>query len=331
MSSYQFALIDKQRAFVGIGFQGIVRTWAELKQLRQIAIGCISYDQQPYFGIFKKLQAVPLRSLIDTKPFKLTGLKGETYTAYQHKIRQLQQHLKIGDIYQANYCYPFTARTTVTPAQLLHHFTTNQPTPYSALIDTPDLQLVSNSPELGIYIDGAQVECRPMKGTAARQDPKENLQHSQKDQAELDMITDVVRNDLAQFSVPGSVRVKRRRQIVGYKTVWQAQSIIEAKRRPGVDIVDTIKAILPFASVTGAPKQRATQILNNLESGSRGIYCGAIGYIQGQRKAEFNVAIRTAVLHNGQLTYWVGSGITLDSVARAEYQETLAKAAILAL
>lgn len=329
MSSYQFALIDKQRAYLGVGLKTIVRSWADLERARGIAIGYISYEGDLYFGIFKKLKKVPLSSLTDSTPFKLTTLRGEPYTAYRKKIQKIKQHLAVGDIYQANYTYRLTATTDATPNQLLYHFTRRQPTPYAALINTPEVKIVSNSPELGLSIHEQLVECRPMKGTAPRQKPKSVLLNSAKDQAELDMITDVVRNDLAQFAIPGSVVVQRRRQIVGYKTVWQAQSVIRARRPTSVSSMQVIKSLLPFASVTGAPKLRAVKLLTSLENYKRGVYCGGIGYIVGKNHAEFNVAIRTAVLKRGQLHYYVGGGITVDSDVKQEYQETLDKAAVL--
>jgi anthranilate/para-aminobenzoate synthase component I len=328
MNSYQFALIDKQHAYLGIGLQRIVRSWPALRRVPNYAIGTISYDQQLYFGVFKQLKRIPLTKLTDSTPFSLR-LKGQSLQTYQKNFQRIQRHLQLGDLYQANYCYPFTAHTTVTPAQLLYRFTQQQPTSHGVYINTPELKLVSNSPELGVAIDGNTVICQPMKGTLQKAKAKSQLINSRKDQAELDMITDVVRNDLAQFAVPGSVRVVRRRQVVGLNTVWQAYSTITAQRNRKTTITDLLQALLPYASVTGAPKQRAVEILQQLETNNRGIYCGAIGYLQGNRRAEFNVAIRTAVLRNQQLTYWVGSGITLDSDAKAEYAETLAKAAIL--
>lgn len=329
MSSYQFALIDRTTARVGVGLQKIVRSWADLERARGIAIGYVSYEGDLYFGVFKQLKKVPLSSLTDSTPFKLTTLRGEPYATYRKKIQKIKQHLAVGDIYQANYTYRLTATTDATPNQLLYHFTRRQPTPYGAIINTPEVKVVSNSPELGVSIDGQLVECRPMKGTAPRQKPKSVLLNSAKDQAELDMISDVVRNDLAQFAIPGSVVVQRRRQIVGYKTVWQAQSVIQARRPKSVSSVQVIKSLLPFASVTGAPKLRAVELLASLENYKRGVYCGGIGYIAGKNRAEFNVAIRTATLQHNTLHYYVGGGITVDSDPQQEYQETLDKAQLI--
>ncbi|MBI2415455.1 MAG: anthranilate synthase component I family protein [Candidatus Kerfeldbacteria bacterium] len=337
MPSTIFALVDNHRAWLGIGLQRIITSWLELERwfygntaARQIAIGYIRYDQTVYFGIFQKLQSILLRQLTDASPFWIEPLRGESLNVYAEKIAKLKRHLAIGDIYQANYCYRFSAHTNATANQLLYWFTQKQPTPYGALISTPTVQVISNSPELGLRITGSVIETRPMKGTQPR---KKNMYRalltSAKDKAELDMITDVARNDLAQFAVPGSVSVKRRRQIVGYNTIWQAQSIIQARRPKHIDSLAVIQAMIPFASVTGAPKLRAVKILKNLETHPRGLYCGAIGYIAGKNKAEFNVAIRTATLQHGQLQYYVGGGITLDSDINQEYQETVDKAAIL--
>ncbi len=337
MNSYQFALIDRTKARVGVGLQTIIQSWSALESWfrsraasRQVAIGYISYEQQIYFGIFKTLQSVPLRQLIDRRPFKIQKMHGESFRNYQKKINTIKQHLTLGDIYQANYCYRLSAKTNATANQLLYHFTQKQPTPYSALINTPDVQIVSNSPELGLSIHGNALESRPMKGTRPRgQVEKKDLLSSSKDKAELDMIIDVVRNDLAQVAIPGSVQVVRRRQLVGLNTVWQTQAVIQAKRPKTVDSLQVIQKMLPFASVTGAPKLRAVEILKTLEPYPRGIYCGGIGYIAGKQRAEFNVAIRTATLQQGQLHYSVGGGITFDSDAKQEYQETLDKAQLI--
>ncbi len=336
-ANYQFALIDGQRAWQGVGLQQILTQWQDLERwfssrqaAKQVAIGYISYEQDVYFGIFNRLEAVPLSRLTDSTPFQLSRCKGLSYTAYQQKLKDLKAHLAIGDIYQANFCYPLTAKTNATPQQLLQHFVKRQPTPYSALIDTPDIQLVSNSPELGLRITGTHIETSPIKGTRpVGLGQKQALLKSVKDRAELDMIIDVARNDLAQFAIPGSVRVRQARRLIKYKTVWQAQAEIEAKRYPRTSTLEVIKTMLPFASITGAPKLRAVELLTQLEVQPRGVYCGAIGYIAGRQHAEFNVAIRTAQLDHGQLTYCVGGGITLDSDAKLEYQETLDKAAIL--
>ncbi|MBI4407682.1 MAG: anthranilate synthase component I family protein [Candidatus Kerfeldbacteria bacterium] len=337
MSSYQFALIDRTTARIGVGLQNIVRSWSELERWfhskpasRQIAIGYISYEQQIYFGIFESMQKIPLSKLIATSPFTCSKLRGLNFTTYRKNFNRIQRHLAIGDIYQANYCYRLTGQTNATPNQLLYHFVQRQPTPYTAFINTPDVQIISNSPELGLSIHDDLVESRPMKGTRPRgTNTYQTLLHSAKDKAELDMIVDVVRNDLAQFAVPGSVVVKKRRQIVGYNTVWQAQAVIQARRPKSVSTLAVLKTILPFASVTGAPKLRAVQILKQLEPYKRGVYCGGIGYIAGKNRAEFNVAIRTATLSHGQLHYSVGGGITVDSDPKQEYQETLDKAAVL--
>lgn len=332
MSSYQFALIDRHQAYLGIGLKKIVRSWAELEHARGVAIGYISYEQGVYFGIFQQLKKVPLKQLTDPTPFCITSLGGEPFLEYKKKIQQIKKHLAVGDIYQANYCYRLSARTNATPNQLLYHFTQTQPTPYAALINTPNVKVISNSPELGVRINDSLVETRPMKGTRPRgKNMYQELLTSIKDKAELDMITDVVRNDLSQFAIPGSVIVKRRRQIIGYNTVWQAQSVIQAHRPNSVSTLDVLKKMLPFASVTGAPKLRAVEILKKLEQYPRGVYCGAIGYITGKNRAEFNVAIRTATLQGGRLHYYVGGGITFDSDPKAEYQETLTKAKILTL
>ncbi len=175
-----------------------------------------------------------------------------------------------------------------------------------------------------------------MKGTQPRgrtvaEDSRRrhHLLTSEKERAELDMIIDVHRNDLAHTARPGSVRVIRRRELIPYRTVWQAQARVQARLQRGYSPLDLLATCFPAGSVTGAPKLRAMEIIHQLEPTPRHVYCGAIGYLTARGDMEFNVAIRTGILQNNTFYYYVGGGITLDSTLTKEWAETFAKAAII--
>jgi para-aminobenzoate synthetase/4-amino-4-deoxychorismate lyase len=235
-----------------------------------------------------------------------------------------------------------------------------QPQAYAAWIDTGNEQVLSVSPELFFHWDGDEILCRPMKGTAARSaDAKEDealaehLRHSEKERAENLMIVDLIRNDLSRIALPHSVRVPRLFQTTAWPTVWQMTSDVVAKTRAGLTLADVFRALFPCGSVTGAPKLEAMRLIAELEGRPRGIYCGAVGVIRPGGTATFNVPIRTPVLQrfeasalsgqdlaappaatalacSAQAGVWrlscgIGSGITLDAQANAEWAEWASK------
>jgi para-aminobenzoate synthetase/4-amino-4-deoxychorismate lyase len=216
------------------------------------------------------------------------------------------------------------------------HLVEAQGADYCAYLDIGTHRIVSVSPELFFRLDGERLETRPMKGTRPRgrrldEDRRfaADLAVGEKDRAENVMIVDLLRNDMGRVSEVGSVEVPELFAIERYQTVWQMVSGIASRTRAGM--TDLFAALFPCGSVTGAPKVRTMQIIRELEPQPRGIYCGSIGWWSPERRAEFSVAIRTAVIdvERGAARYSVGSGITWDSDARDEYEECLAKAAVL--
>ena len=212
-----------------------------------------------------------------------------------------------------------------------------QDPPYGAFLDTGEWVICSASPELFFRLDGARIQCRPMKGTAARGRTQaeditqaQALQSSEKERAENVMVVDMVRHDLGRVAQPGSVKVARLFEVEKYPTLWQMTSTIEAQTEAGLGKI--FQALFPAASVTGAPKVRTMQIIVDLESLPRRLYTGAIGFFAPGRHAQFNVAIRTLLVdrRTGCAEYGVGSGITWDSDTEAEWQECRTKARILA-
>jgi anthranilate/para-aminobenzoate synthase component I len=227
----------------------------------------------------------------------------------------------------------FTAGLRGSPRKVFDHLCRHSPAGFGAFLPGDDYALVSNSPELFLRVtpDPAtgrrRVITRPIKGTRPRGAGMDaELRDSPKDQAELNMIVDLERNDLGRVCEIGSVRVTDPRSIEAHPTVYHGVATVEGVLRDDVTFVDLLRATFPGGSVTGAPKIRAMQIIDELEPVRRGPYCGAIGYLSVDGHIEFNVAIRTIILRDGLAHIPVGGGIVADSDPAAEYEETLVKA-----
>lgn len=260
--------------------------------------------------------------------------------AYAARIDRVKHHIRAGDVYQINLTAPFRFGVEGEPLALFGALRQRQPVAYGAYVQTENVTIASVSPELFFRIDPAQegrtITARPMKGTAPRgtsaaadADLAAALRASPKDRAENLMIVDLLRNDLARVSEPGSVRVPELFVTEPYDTLTQMTSTVQARLRRDATLADTLRALFPCGSITGAPKLRAMEIIRDLEVGPRGVYCGAIGYARPDGGAAFNVAIRTAVVRDGRGRYDVGSGVVWDSEAAAEYAECHLKARVL--
>ena len=249
-------------------------------------------------------------------------------------VRRIRDHIDAGEVYQVNLTVPFTASLPMPLFAFYERMRRAQGGRYSCYLDIGDAQILSASPELFFERRGHLVRSRPMKGTAVRRPyPKADLAachalvQSEKDRAENVMIVDVVRNDLGRVADVGSVRVAALCQPERYPSVWQLTSTVEATVDASRSLADLFGALFPPASVTGAPKIRATAIIRDLEGEPRGVYCGAIGVVRPGGDATFNVAIRTAwtASGSGKLHLNAGGGITSDSTARGELGEVAAK------
>lgn len=255
--------------------------------------------------------------------------------AHARAIREILALIDSGDTYQVNYTLRLHAAIREAPEALfLRMIEANRPR-HGAYLDCGRFVICSASPELFFDLRGERLASRPMKGTGMRglwpaQDAarKSRLAASAKDRAENVMIVDMVRNDLGRIAVTGSVGVEGLFELERYPTVWQMTSTVSARTR--TEIADIFKALFPAASITGAPKVRASEIITALETSPRGVYTGSIGYLAPGRRACFNVAIRTAVVDRdrGTIIYGTGSGIVRDSTAATEYAECLLKARI---
>ena len=249
-------------------------------------------------------------------------------TAYRAAIRRIHDHIRAGNVYQINYTAPLRFRWQGDPRVLYRHGRRRQRVPYGAYVHRGTDRVLSWSPELFFHQSGRRIVTRPMKGTIRRgHTPDEDrrlrdaLASDPKNRAENLMIVDLLRNDLSRCCTPGSVRVPHLFTTEPYETVTQMTSTVEGTLRADVGLADVLHALFPCGSITGAPKHRAMQIIEDLEPTPRGVYCGAIGYA-GPTDATFNVAIRTARLPpDGTGTMGVGSGIVWDSTADDEYDE----------
>ena len=252
--------------------------------------------------------------------------------AYAEAIRRIRDYIAAGDVYQVNFTQRFTAPFSGSAAALHARLRDLSPAPHAAYLDFGDHQIVSSTPERLLRVSGRRLETRPIKGTIARlADPAADAAHrarllaSAKDHAELLMIVDLARNDLGRVAAPGTVRVEARHDLETYATVHHLVATVSAELAPGLDRFDALRALHPGGSITGAPKIRAMQIVSELEPVPRHAYTGALGYLGYDGDADLAIAIRTITCADGLATYHVGGGITWDSDAGSEYEETLHK------
>ena len=254
-------------------------------------------------------------------------------TDFINRVNRAQTYIRAGDIYQVNLSHRLTAECPAPPFEVFRRLTEVSPAPYSAFLDAGSFQLASSSPELFLRLSGAQILTRPIKGTRPRAaDATRDAQlsyellTSPKETAELVMITDLLRNDVGKVCEFGSVQVPDLMALERFPHVQHLVATIEGRLRPEVTHLDALRACFPGGSITGAPKFRAMEIIDELEPVSRGPYTGALGYLGFNRESQLSIIIRTAVLQEGLAHFHVGAGIVADSSPEAEYEETLAKA-----
>jgi para-aminobenzoate synthetase/4-amino-4-deoxychorismate lyase len=256
---------------------------------------------------------------------------------HAEQVERVQRYLEAGDSYQVNLTFPMKGSLgTADPEALFWTLFHRQPGPYACLLDFGDRVICSLSPELFFSRDEDRVATEPMKGTRKRgkdyiadEQARTALSASQKDRAENLMIVDMVRNDLGKVAVPGSVSVDSLFHIRGTPSVWQKVSRVSARSHAPTSALFT--ALFPCASITGAPKRRSMEIIAELEASARGVYTGAVGWMKPERRAQFAVAIRSLVIERraGKISYGTGGGIVWDSEPEDEWQEALAKCALL--
>ncbi len=290
-----------------------------------------------WFGLFKPpavLDRLPDMPAAAAIPRRWTASVDRA--GYRRAVARIQEYIRAGDTYQVNYSYRLRQPLRMTPWELFERMLDRRPPPHAAFIETPDWAICSASPELFFALNGMRIVSRPMKGTAPRGKLLDDdigqaiaLRASAKNRAENVMIVDMVRNDLGRIALPGSVRVERLFDIEKYPTLWQMTSTVAARTRASFG--DILRALFPAASITGAPKARTMEIIRQLETTPRRVYCGCIGRFEPKRKASFNVAIRTVLVDKRarRAEYGVGGGIVWDSGAASEFEECRTKSLVL--
>ena len=251
-------------------------------------------------------------------------------------VERAQRYIRAGDIYQVNLSHRLSARLAAAEGgwEFFQRLSAVSPAPFAAFLDCGEFQLASSSPEMFLRLSGSHILTRPIKGTRPRSaDPTRDaqltyeLQTSAKEMAELVMITDLLRNDLGRVCEFGSVQVPELVRLERYPQVQHLVSTVEGRLREGVTHFEALAKCFPGGSITGAPKIRAMEIIDELEPVTRGPYTGCVGYLGFNRESQLNIAIRTAVCRPEAVYFHAGAGIVADSVPAAEYDETLAKAA----
>ncbi|MGR5131570.1 aminodeoxychorismate synthase component I [Vibrio alfacsensis] len=266
--------------------------------------------------------------------FKLTGdwQSNMTQTSYASRFNRVQEYLLSGDCYQINLAQRFNALYQGSEWQAYLKLESANQAPFSAFIRMPESAILSISPERFLELKERVIETKPIKGTRPRsldaeqdQANAHDLQTAEKDQAENLMIVDLLRNDIGRVATPGSVHVPKLFDIESFPAVHHLVSTIRANLDLPYSAADLLRACFPGGSITGAPKVRAMQIIEELEPHRRSAYCGSIGYISRHGRMDTSITIRTLVAEDNQLYAWAGGGVVADSNCAAEYQETLDK------
>lgn len=274
----------------------------------------------------------------NTNDFKVLAppLSSMDKAAYAAAFAKIKHYLKEGDCYQVNLTQRFESPCRGDPWVAYRVLRKINAAPFSAYLNLPGVQVLSSSPERFLKVTEGKVETKPIKGTRRRSsDPDEDkrliaaLAASEKDRAENVMIVDLLRNDIGKSCSEGSVRVPELFVVESYATVHHLVSTVTGELAPDQHALDLLRSCFPGGSITGAPKIRAMEIIEELEPHRRGIYCGAIGYIGFDGNMDTNIAIRTLVHNHGSIRFWAGGGIVNDSIMDDEYQECFDKAAAL--
>ncbi len=270
----------------------------------------------------------------EERDFPPVNLKSNfTREEYYSTLEKIKDYIEAGDIYQANLTQRFEGDVPMTSYELYRDLRRVSPAPFGAFLNFEDVDILSNSPERFIQLRGDKIETRPIKGTRPRgRTPEEDryyreeLYNSEKDRAELLMIVDLERNDIGRVSKTGTVRVPELFKLEEYANVHHLVATVVGRLKEDKDAIDLIKATFPGGSITGAPKIRAMEIIDEVEPTQRNVYTGSIGYIGFEGSLDLNIAIRTMVKKGSRVYFQVGGGIVWDSDVSEEYEETFKKA-----
>lgn len=320
--------IDHFKKKLVVSSTGLPEKNSSLRQKR--ARACLQHVEKILADLSLSIPS-PFQDVYQLKSFK----SNFSQAGYCNAVKKALNYIKRGDIYQVNLAQEFIGRfncvvDAVRLYQVLRQFS---PSCFGGYLDCGSAQIVSSSPEMFLRLQKGVVETRPMKGTRPRgKTPDDDrrrrleLQHNAKEKAELLMVTDLERNDLGRVCNFGSLQVKKIREIEKYRTVYQATATVSGALAKNKNAFDVMRACFPSGSVTGCPKIRAMQIIEELEPCSRGVYTGALGYLSFGGDMALNVLIRTLLVRRKNVSFHVGSGIVADSRPDLEYEETLVKA-----
>jgi para-aminobenzoate synthetase component 1 len=271
----------------------------------------------------------------DVNEFRITSSiqSNMDWDEYAQAFAKIQRYIFEGDCYQVNLAQRFQASCTGNLWTLYKKLRTDNPAPFSAYLNLPEVQILSSSPERFVAVMDKNIETKPIKGTRPRRsNPDEDqqmideLSNSSKDRAENVMIVDLLRNDLGKNSAIGSVEVPELFNVESFATVHHLVSTVRGKLEANRHALHLLRGCFPGGSITGTPKIRSMEIIEELEPHRRGVYCGGIGWIGFDGNMDSNIAIRTLIHTDGQIRFWAGGGIVADSDVKAEYQETFDKA-----
>jgi para-aminobenzoate synthetase component 1 len=269
----------------------------------------------------------------ETEEYNVSILSNFTKEKYLESIEKIKEYILNGDIYIVNLTQRLAAISKRQPYDAFLKLRNINPSPFGGYLNYLDFKIVCASPERFLKVKNGFVETRPIKGTRKRGGTKEQdqklkneLLNSEKDKSELLMIVDLERNDLSKVSKKESVKVTELFELKEYATVFHLESTIVSELKADVEIIDLIKAAFPGGSITGAPKIRAMEIIDEIENVRRSIYTGSIGYISLDKSCDLNIVIRTMIYKDNKYYIGVGGGITYESDNNSEYEETLQKA-----
>jgi len=269
-----------------------------------------------------------------SSPFSLVSefCSNMSKQSYQAKFDKIQDYLLSGDCYQINLAQRFSAEYSGSEWDAFMRLQSHNKAPFSAFIRLDDCAILSVSPERFIQLKQGEIETKPIKGTRPRSNNPEQdlanaveLTNTEKDQAENLMIVDLLRNDIGRVAKPGTVQVPKLFDVESFPAVHHLVSTVTAELDKGYSATQLLKACFPGGSITGAPKIRAMEIIEELEPHRRNVYCGSIGYLSSCGRMDTSITIRTLITRNNRIYAWAGGGIVADSQCDAEYQETLDK------
>lgn len=313
-----------------------IYNWA-IVQDHQLQTCTLVHNENCNQGLISKLKSVLSVPSATPKPERAhfaaqVFTESTTKDAYLKQLDQIQSYILDGDCYQTNLTQRFEARFSGDPLEAYLKLRTQLPSPFSCYFETEFGSVMSHSPERFISCSNKEIVAQPIKGTARRgRNPDEDralaqgLKQSSKDQAENLMIVDLLRNDLSKCCEVNSVKTPKLFELESYANVHHLVSTVTGKLKQSETPLSLLKSCFPGGSITGAPKIRAMEIIEELETSRRSIYCGSIGYLGFDGQMDTNIAIRTAATYGDRVFVWGGGGIVADSIAEDEYEESLMK------